>query len=184
MSAYEAYKYYSVSMANHAHYHEKMIEALDTGNHVKALRYQRLGAVEYNLMTSYRNDFIKAIKNINKEYRKNVSFGMAFHTDMRKNVDTKWSVVLWNMIHVLCKNDKEVWINFCSICQEYYEMGFEPSDCAVAWAKDNKWKHHKDGQWFSSHEYHTFLAMIELVDEQTWNELNASFAYYEKEENE
>ena len=178
----EAYKNYIEFSRAHNVYH-KQIAAFDMNNiddMRRIERLQRLGAYTYINMSACREKFLALTAKFNKDARKEASFGTMFHTALRKDVDTKWAGVIWNIIHEL--ND-DIWNNFCDICSEYFQMGFDPSDCAIMWATMNEARHRdKHGDYLGSHAYYAFKPMIELVDDETWQELDNAFKYYVEEQ--
>lgn len=94
--------------------------------------------------------------------RSEYSFGELFHTALRKGADTKWSVLLWNLIYIVDTGDS-AWIKFCEFAQPKWEAGEQPSVIAREFAKERH---------FGNVNLNCFTAALELCDEQTMKEID------------
>ena len=125
-------------------------------------------------------------------YRSEYGFGELFHTALRKGVDTKWSVVLWNYLYIMMNADQEevrkeqVWPHFLRSCERSWRDGMKPSEAAIRWAKlDEDHKIPDTVRGPANHVAHAFRAMILLCDKQTWDELDSTLEYWvDREEQE
>jgi Amidases related to nicotinamidase len=112
-------------------------------------------------------------------------FGENFHTALRKGVDTRWSVILWNYINQMDRLEedeprrKRVWPHFLKHCTRFWIEGLKPSEAAKKWAKmRDDWDTPEDQRFPSSGVASTFTTMIELCDQRTWDELDSTVEYW------
>lgn len=176
----DPFGFYEYSAKKHAESHLDSIKYKEAGDLIRAGRSQRIAAGRFKLMDMARTKIIDLAKL--GEKRSDQSFGEMFHTALRKGVDTKWSVVLWNYINCLgtldaeVKKKEQVWRDFTEYCQTYWEAGLKPSLCAKKWTK-RQYDWNKPYPHGSA--YHAFVAMIELCDQETWDELDSTIEYWE-----
>lgn len=122
-------------------------------------------------------------------HRAEYSFGENFHTALRKGVDTKWSVILWNYLNQMERLEEDeprrnrVWPHFLKHCTRFWIDGLKPSDAAKKWAAmRGTYNLPEEDRFPSTGVASTFATMIELCDQQTWNELDATVEYWVDEE--
>ena len=118
-------------------------------------------------------------------YRAEHGFGSSFHTALRKGADTKWSVVLWNYLNQIIRLDEDeqkrdrVWPSFVDHCTRFWIQGAKPSEAARKWAAM-----FEDFDALASRTLpmggvaSALKAMIELCDQQTWDEIDATVGYW------
>lgn len=122
-------------------------------------------------------------------HRAEYGFGENFHTALRKGVDTKWSIILWNYINQIGRLDedeprrKRTWDHFVEHCSRFWVEGLKPSEAAKKWAAmRDDYDTPEDQRLPSSGVASTFTTMIELCDDRTWNELDATIDYWVDDE--
>lgn len=123
------------------------------------------------------------------EVRAEISWGMMFHTALRKGVDSTWSALLWQMINNLstlddaaAKKDR-VWPHFVDWCEKRYrETEEKPSEIVKAYLAASDDYNHPDWRDFPRNSVSVmFKLALELCDDDTWEQLDAYLSYIEKE---
>lgn len=122
-------------------------------------------------------------------YRSEYSFGENFHTALRKGSDTKFSAVLWNYINQLeqieidTKRRELIWPHFVKHCARLWVDGLTPSQAAKKWAamRDDYGLRAED-QMPSTSAAITFALMVELCDQETWDDIDATIGFWVDEE--
>lgn len=120
-----------------------------------------------------------------KSVRAKVGWGEGFHTSLRKNSDTDWSVLLWNMIGEVSSADEDrakeqrVWSHFVAWCEERYVNGSEPPSKIVA-----AYTEAYDSREFPPELHRTralpmLVFALRLCDAETMSDIDAAFAYVE-----
>ncbi|NTF16886.1 bifunctional nicotinamidase/pyrazinamidase [Agrobacterium rubi] len=118
-------------------------------------------------------------------HRAEYGFGENFHTALRKGVDTKWSVVLWQYLNQMErleedeKASKRVWPHFVKHCSRFWVSGLKPSEAAKKWAAMHKDRNTPEEDLLPySGVAVTLSTMIELCDALTWKELDSTVEYW------
>ena len=114
------------------------------------------------------------------------NYGVCFHTALRKSCDTKASVLLWNMIHVIMQADDEVgrsnrvWYNFNTWCDAKFKEDTTQDffGVALAWCETNS-RTEKHGNPRTG-TAHMFTTALELACEETRSDLNYTAEYWLK----
>ena len=109
-------------------------------------------------------------------------FGEMYHTALRKGADTKWSVILWNMIVLFetidadaAKKDR-VWPHFVKWCEpRWHETGEKISEVVAAYLKAADEDHAREFPRTSASSM--FHASLELCDKETWDEIDYTIEY-------
>lgn len=108
-----------------------------------------------------------------------------FHTALRKGVDTKWSVILWNYIHQIGRLEEDelrrnrMWPHFLKHATRFWIEGLKPSEAVKKWAAmgDDRNTLPED-RVPSTGVASVWQTMIELVDQATWDQLDDTVEYW------
>lgn len=124
------------------------------------------------------------------EVRAKISWGMAVHTALRKGVDTDWSVLLWNMFHIIPDYDEDrlakrdrVWLHFCTWCEKRYrETSEKPSEIIAAYvAKRDDYGVPSEERFPSSNGMTMLIFALKLCDQETLDGIDSWIGYIEEE---
>lgn len=112
-------------------------------------------------------------------------YGYIFHVSLRKHCDTDYSVLLWNMIGLICedsyKTDRSdsVWGHFCDWCNTHWQANPLKPFYQIA----NDWVDYVESlddpkELRLKKTYLMFSAAIKCADADTIDDLNMSAKYY------
>lgn len=124
-----------------------------------------------------------------RAFKEQFQIGGLIHTAMRKGVDTKWSVIIWNVMHLMTPEDENApkreraWPHFCKHAQKFWMEGVSASEAMKKWAAMRDDYRIPDADRMpNSHGAITLATAIKMVDDSTWSELDATIDYWMKEE--
>jgi hypothetical protein len=125
-------------------------------------------SVGYRIVTMAFENWSDVHRATDIDWRKKYDFGTIFHRTLRVSMDNDYSVVLWNMIHLI---PNEIFEDFCNYCDPSWKDGFDPVCCALGWASNRRYIFKGEDE----QHYYMFQATLKMMDNDSRESINAAF---------